>query len=129
MLYEQTGDKNKAGHYFNIIDSRYTLTGFSHNNQKHNLNMYTWGQVFASTNKIPLNNLNREGKTTITGLTVDEFENTLNAWILKKANGVQIEQDKVMLQKLNQKRLQMHLMITSRKSTQNRQKSITIRTT
>lgn len=95
MLYEQTGDKNKAGHYFNIIDSRYTLTGFSHNNQKHNLNMYTWGQVFASTNKIPLNNLNREGKTTITGLTVDEFENTLNAWILKKANGVQIEQDKV----------------------------------
>ena len=43
MLYEQTGDKNKAGHYFNIIDSRYTLTGFSHNNQKHNLNMYTWG--------------------------------------------------------------------------------------
>ena len=44
MLYEQTGDKNKAGHYFNIIDSRYTLTGFSHNNQKHNLNMYTWGR-------------------------------------------------------------------------------------
>ena len=95
VKYEQTKDKNDAGHYFNIIDRNYTLTGFSHNNQKHDLNMYTWGQVFASTNKIPLNNLNREGKTTITGLTVDEFENTLNAWILKKANGVQIEQDKV----------------------------------
>lgn len=93
--YEKTGDRYSNGHYFNIINSSYTLTGFSHNNQKHNLNMYTWGQVFASTNKIPLNNLNREGKTTITGLTVDEFENTLNAWILKKANGVQIEQDKV----------------------------------
>lgn len=95
VKYEQTKDKNDAGHYFNIIDRNYTLTGFSHNNQKHDLNMYTWGQVFASTNKIPLNNLNREGKTTITGLTVDEFENTLNAWILKKAKGVQIEQDKV----------------------------------
>ena len=42
-----------------------------------------------------LNNLNGEGQTTITGLTVDEFENTLNSWILKKANGVQIEQNKV----------------------------------
>lgn len=93
VKYEQTGDLNVAGHYFNIVDKKYTLTGFSHNNQKHNLNMYTWGQVFKDSLK--LNNLNGEGQTTITGLTVDEFENTLNAWILKKANGVQIEQDKV----------------------------------
>lgn len=55
--------------------------------------MYTWGQVFKDSLK--LNNLNGEGQTTITGLTVDEFENTLNAWILKKANGVQIEQNRV----------------------------------
>lgn len=93
VKYEKTNDPNVAGHYFNIVDKKYTLTGFSHNNQKHNLNMYTWGQVFKDSLK--LNNLNGEGQTTITGLTVDEFENTLNAWILKKANGVQIEQDKV----------------------------------
>lgn len=93
ILYEQTHNADKAGHYFNIVDKNYTLTGFSHNNQKHNLNMYTWGQVFKDSLK--LNNLNGEGQTTITGLTVDEFENTLNSWILKKANGVQIEQDKV----------------------------------
>ena len=93
ILYEQTHNIDKAGHYFNIVDKNYTLTGFSHNNQKHNLNMYTWGQVFKDSLK--LNNLNGEGQTTITGLTVDEFENTLNSWILKKANGVQIEQDKV----------------------------------
>ena len=93
ILYEQTHNADKAGHYFNIIDTNYTLTGFSHNNQKHNLNMYTWGQVFKDSLK--LNNLNGEGQTTITGLTVDEFEKTLNAWISKKANGVQIEQDKV----------------------------------
>ena len=55
--------------------------------------MYTWGQVFKDSLK--LNNLNGEGQTTITGLTVDDFEKTLNAWILKKANGVQIEQNKV----------------------------------
>lgn len=93
ILYEQTHNADKAGHYFNIVDENYTLTGFSHNNQKHNLKMYTWGQVFKDSLK--LNNLNGEGQTTITGLTVDEFENTLNSWILKKANGVQIEQDKV----------------------------------
>lgn len=93
ILYEQTHNADKAGHYFNIVDKNYTLTGFSHNNQKHNLNMYTWGQVFKDSLK--LNNLNGEGQTTITGLTVDEFENTLNSWILKKANGVQIEQNKV----------------------------------
>ncbi|MBD9122580.1 MAG: hypothetical protein EGQ08_03990 [Catenibacterium mitsuokai] len=93
ILYEQTHNADKAGHYFNIVDTNYTLTGFSHNNQKHNLNMYTWGQVFKDSLK--LNNLNGEGQTTITGLTVDEFENTLNAWILKKANGVQIEQNRV----------------------------------
>ena len=93
ILYEQTGDESKAGHYFNIIQSSYTLTGFSHNNQKHDLKMYTWGQVF--TNSLRLNNLNGKGQTTITGLTVDEFEQTLNAWILKKANEIQIEQDKV----------------------------------
>ena len=93
ILYEQTHNADKAGHYFNIIDTNYTLTGFSHNNQKHNLNMYTWGQVFKDSLK--LNNLNGEGQTTITGLTVDEFEQTLNAWILKKANEIQIEQDKV----------------------------------
>ena len=29
------------------------------------------------------------------GKFIDEFEKTLNAWILKKANGVQIEQNKV----------------------------------
>lgn len=43
ILYEQTHNADKAGHYFNIVDKNYTLTGFSHNNQKHNLNMYTWG--------------------------------------------------------------------------------------
>ena len=43
ILYEQTHNADKAGHYFNIVDTNYTLTGFSHNNQKHNLNMYTWG--------------------------------------------------------------------------------------
>ncbi|MEE0491225.1 CAP domain-containing protein [Catenibacterium sp.] len=91
--YEETGDRYSNGHYFNIIEPTYTLTGFSHNNQKHDLKMYTWGQVFKDS--LRLNNLNGKGQTTIAGLTVDEFEQTLNAWILKKANEVQIEQNNV----------------------------------
>ena len=35
------------------------------------------------------------GQVKITGQSVEDFEKTLNAWILKKANGVQIEQNKV----------------------------------
>ena len=91
--YEKTGDRYSNGHYFNIINSSYTLTGFSHNNQKHDLGMYTWGQVFAS--QYVVDKLDGSGKTLITGQSVEDFENTLNAWILKKAKGVQIEQDKV----------------------------------
>ena len=87
VKYEQTKDKNDAGHYFNIVNKNYTLTGFSHNNQKHDLNMYTWGQVF--TEGLIANKLDGSGQVRITGQSVDEFENTLNAWILKKANGVQ----------------------------------------
>ena len=43
VKYEETNDKNVAGHYFNIINKNYTLTGFSHNNQLHNSGYYTWG--------------------------------------------------------------------------------------
>lgn len=35
------------------------------------------------------------GSTVIEGVTTDEFEKLLNAWILKKANGIQIEQDNI----------------------------------
>ena len=90
--YEETGDKLNNGHYFNIINSSYTLTGFSHNNQRRN-QMFTYGQVFAS--KYAVDKLDGSGQVRITGQSVDEFEKTLDAWILKKANGVQIEQDKV----------------------------------
>ena len=93
VKYEQTGDLNVAGHYFNIIDKNYTLTGFSHNNQLHDSGYYTCGQVFS--NGFSLKNLDNNDYTTVTGQSVDDFEKTLNAWILKKANGVQIEQDKV----------------------------------
>ncbi|WP_295290173.1 CAP domain-containing protein [uncultured Catenibacterium sp.] len=93
VKYEKTNDPNVAGHYFNIIDKNYTLTGFSHNNQLHNSGYYTWGQVFAES--LVANKLDGSGKVQITGQSVDDFEKTLNAWILKKANGVQIEQDKV----------------------------------
>lgn len=93
VKYEQTKDKNDAGHYFNIVNKNYTLTGFSHNNQKHDLNMYTWGQVF--TEGLIANKLDGSGQVRITGQSIDEFENTLNAWILKKANSVQIEQNNV----------------------------------
>ena len=90
--YEETGDKLNNGHYFNIINSSYTLTGFSHNNQRRN-QMFTYGQVFAA--RYAVDKLDGSGKVQITGQSVDDFEKTLNAWILKKANGVQIEQDKV----------------------------------
>lgn len=93
VKYEQTKNKNDAGHYFNIIDKNYTLTGFSHNNQLHNSGYYTWGQVFSGS--LVADKLDGSGQVSITGQSVDEFEKTLNAWILKKANGVQIEQDKV----------------------------------
>ena len=93
ILYEQTHNADKAGHYFNIINQNYTLTGFSHNNQLHNSGYYTWGQVFSGS--LVANKLDGSGQVRITGQSVDEFENTLNAWILKKANGVQIEQNKV----------------------------------
>ncbi len=93
ILYEQTHNADKAGHYFNIINQNYTLTGFSHNNQLHNSGYYTWGQVFSGS--LVANKLDGSGQVRITGQSVDEFENTLNSWILKKANGVQIEQDKV----------------------------------
>ena len=91
--YEQTGDPNVAGHYFNIINNNYTLTGFSHNNQLHDSGYYTWGQVFAEG--LVADKLDGGGTVQITGQSVDEFEKTLNAWILKKAKGVQIEQNKV----------------------------------
>lgn len=93
VKYEQTKNKDDAGHYFNIIDENYTLTGFSHNNQLHNSGYYTWGQVFAEG--LVADKLDGSGQVSITGQSVDEFEKTLNAWILKKANGVQIEQNKV----------------------------------
>lgn len=94
VKYEQTKNKNDAGHYFNIINKNYTLTGFSHNNQLHNSGYYTWGQVFSES--LVANKLDGSGQEVrITGQSVDEFEKTLNAWILKKANGVQIEQNKV----------------------------------
>ena len=93
VKYEEANDKNVAGHYFNIINQNYTLTGFSHNNQLHNSGYYTWGQVFSGS--LVANKLDGSGQVRITGQSVDEFENILNAWILKKANGVQIEQDKV----------------------------------
>ena len=93
VKYEQTKNKDDAGHYFNIIDKNYTLTGFSHNNQLHNSGYYTWGQVFAEG--LVADKLDGSGQVSITGQSVDEFEKTLNAWILKKANGVQIEQNKV----------------------------------
>lgn len=93
VKYEQTKNKNDAGHYFNIIDKNYTLTGFSHNNQLHNSGYYTWGQVFSGS--LVADKLDGSGQVSITGQSVDEFEKTLNAWISKKANGVQIEQNKV----------------------------------
>lgn len=93
VKYEQTGDSNVAGHYFNIINRNYTLTGFSHNNQLHNSGYYTWGQVFSGS--LVADKLDGSGQVKITGQSVEDFENTLNAWILKKANGVQIEQNKV----------------------------------
>lgn len=93
VKYEQTKNKNDAGHYFNIINKNYTLTGFSHNNQLHNSGYYTWGQVFSGS--LVADKLDGSGQVSITGQSVDEFEKTLNAWILKKANGVQIEQNKV----------------------------------
>ena len=93
VKYEETNDRNVAGHYFNIIDRNYTLTGFSHNNQLHNSGYYTWGQVFSGS--LVADKLDGSGQVSITGQSVDEFEKTLNAWILKKAKGVQIEQDKV----------------------------------
>lgn len=93
VKYEEANDKNVAGHYFNIINQNYTLTGFSHNNQLHNSGYYTWGQVFSGS--LIANKLDGSGQVRITGQSVDEFENTLNAWILKKANGVQIEQNNV----------------------------------
>lgn len=93
VKYEEANDKNVAGHYFNIINKNYTLTGFSHNNQLHNSGYYTWGQVFSGS--LVADKLDGSGQVRITGQSVDEFEKTLNAWILKKANGVQIEQDKV----------------------------------
>lgn len=93
VKYEETNDRNVAGHYFNIIDRNYTLTGFSHNNQLHNSGYYTWGQVFSGS--LVADKLDGSGQVRITGQSVDDFEKTLNAWILKKANGVQIEQDKV----------------------------------
>ena len=93
VKYEKTKNPNVAGHYFNIIDNNYTLTGFSHNDQLHDSGYYTWGQVFS--NDFSLKNLDNNNYTTVTGLSVDDFEKTLNAWILKKAKGVQIEQNKV----------------------------------
>ena len=93
VKYEETNDKNVAGHYFNIINKNYTLTGFSHNNQLHNSGYYTWGQVFSGS--LFADKLDGSGQVKITGQSVEDFENTLNAWILKKANGVQIEQNRV----------------------------------
>lgn len=91
--YEKTHDSLNDGHYLNIVNGSYTLTGFSHNNQVHNDYYHTWGQVFSS--RLSLQNVDGSGYTSIDGVTVDEFEKALNAWILKKANGVQIEQDNV----------------------------------
>ena len=51
------------------------------------------GQVFAEG--LVADKLDGSGQVSITGQSVEEFEKTLNAWILKKANGVQIEQNKV----------------------------------
>lgn len=54
---------------------------------------YTWGQVFSGS--LFADKLDGSGQVKITGQSVEDFENTLNAWILKKANGVQIEQNRV----------------------------------
>lgn len=91
--YEKTHNQYNDGHYLNIVNGSYTLTGFSHNNQVHNDYYHTWGQVFSS--RLSLENVDGSGYTSIDGVTVDEFEEALNAWILKKANGVQIEQSNV----------------------------------
>lgn len=91
--YEKTHNSLKDGHYLNIVNNQYTLTGFSYNSQIHNDYFHTWGQVFSYG--LSAKNLDGSGSTVIEGVTTDEFEKLLNAWILKKANGIQIEQDNI----------------------------------
>ena len=86
---------------------------------------YTWGQVFAEG--LVADKLDGSGQVSITGQSVDEFEKTLNAWILKKANGVQIEQNKVDAAKAEAEKAINALNDNKQKSAQNRLKSIIIR--
>lgn len=47
-LYEKSGDKAAAGHYFNIIDESYTMTGFSVASTSRTGYGPVFGQVFSS---------------------------------------------------------------------------------
>ena len=72
-VLKENGATTGFGHYENIIDSYYDITGFSVNSSKNNKYGYTFGQVFANTNKFG-----------ISGTSVDDVQNLVNEWITYK---------------------------------------------
>ena len=91
--FEQNKNYANDGHYLTLVDPINTLTGFSVNTEQRN-GYYVFGQVFASDKYYYVKDENGNQQH-IDGVTVDEFEKLLNAWILKKANGIQLEQGNI----------------------------------
>ena len=72
-VLKENGATTGFGHYENIIDSYYDITGFSVNSSMNNKYGYTFGQVFANTNTFG-----------ISGTSVDDVQNLVNEWIRYK---------------------------------------------
>lgn len=72
MLKEQgSTDFNEIGHYENIINKNYTITGFSVNSSKNNKYGYTFSQVFSYTDSIK-------------GNSIDDIEALVSNWLSYK---------------------------------------------
>lgn len=73
--YEQTGNRNEAGHYFNIIEPSYTTTGFAVTTRGSMNGWTTYAQVFSVG----------------AGMTVDEYAARFNEY----CDSLETVQDKV----------------------------------
>lgn len=72
------------GHYKNLVNSGYGITGFAANGTKNDETYYTFNQTFAGSDSYEFHD--SQGKRQyITGMSISDVEDLLTQWILYKA--------------------------------------------
>ena len=82
----ESGETNfdVIGHYKNLVNSGYGITGFAANGTKNDGTYYTFNQTFAGSDSYEFHD--SQGKRRyITGMSISDVEDLLTQWILYKA--------------------------------------------